>query len=499
LIITDRQSSVMGDTTEVSAKVDNFRLWFRVPAGYKVSETASPFLSAALLPAMLRGEKLVIDLSLSVSKRLLNNISVLQEIHHCWNPILKIIPIEARAVEETPINKGTSTFFSGGVDSTYTLLKHDSELDHLIFIQGFDFYFHKDLTPYLTINSLADLSQLAYKIVYAHDAISAYIRTRISQTTLKALIEYNRTFLPTYEIEELLIKDLNKIIGGELIYNEKRFIKTKLRPETKIFLQNKRNSNDIYKVNRLLLEDSFPLEIAKSDRDAYDIAIERNRKVAKKFEKTLIPVETNHFAFGYRYNLSRNLTQGSALASIALLLSFPCAYIPSAYSYNQLVPLGSHPLTDPLWSTEGVEIIHDGAEMHRSDKIIKIAENETFLDNLRVCFNDMNMNCGRCPKCLRTMIPLKIVGKSTVPFPPFPSIKKIKQLRVANNIELIFFKENYNLAVKMGNKEMQKAIKACINKYERRLFAQEADRVILHRIVKRIRKNQLEMNPDSVG
>jgi len=38
----------MGDTTEVSAKVDNFRLWFRVPAGYKVSETASPFLSAAL-------------------------------------------------------------------------------------------------------------------------------------------------------------------------------------------------------------------------------------------------------------------------------------------------------------------------------------------------------------------------------------------------------------------------------------------------------------------
>ncbi len=374
-------------------------------------------------------------------------------------------------------------------------MKHNSELNHLIFIQGFDFYFHKDSTPYLTINSLADLSQLAYKIASARDAISAYIRTRISQTTLKALIEYSQTFLPTYEIEELLIEDLNKIIGGELIYDENRFSKTKLRPETKLFLQNKHNSNDIYKINRLLLEDAFPLEIAKSERQAYDLAIERNRNIANKFEKKLIPVETNHFAFGYRYNLSRNLTQGSALASLALLLGFPCAYIPSAYSYDQLVPLGSHPLTDPLWSTEGVEIIHDGAEMRRSDKIIKIAENETALDNLRVCFNDMNMNCGRCPKCLRTMIPLKIVGKSTAPFPPFPSIKRIKKLRVANNIELIFFKENYNLAVKNGNKEMQKAIKASINKFERRLLAQKVDKVILGGIVKRLRSKSIRNKP----
>jgi len=51
-------------------------------------------LVAALFPAMSKGEGLEIDSHLTVSPRLLKNTSKLQEIHHCWNPALEIIPIK---------------------------------------------------------------------------------------------------------------------------------------------------------------------------------------------------------------------------------------------------------------------------------------------------------------------------------------------------------------------------------------------------------------------
>jgi hypothetical protein len=78
------------DTMEVSADIDGFRLWFRAPNTYQVSRSGAPFLAAALLPAMLKGEELEIDPGMPESPRLLDHVSQLREIHHCWNPVLKI-------------------------------------------------------------------------------------------------------------------------------------------------------------------------------------------------------------------------------------------------------------------------------------------------------------------------------------------------------------------------------------------------------------------------
>ena len=65
---------------------------------------------------------------------------------------------------------------------------------------------------------------------------------------------------------------------------------------------------------------SYRDSISSLDHEAYKTAITRNTSFVEGYGKKLIPVETNHYQFGYRYNLSRNLTQGSALASVALLL-----------------------------------------------------------------------------------------------------------------------------------------------------------------------------------
>jgi hypothetical protein len=72
---------------------------------------------------------------------------------------------------------------------------------------------------------------------------------------------------------------------------------------------------------------------------------------------------------------------------------------------------GSHPTLDQLWSTERTAIVHDGADARRVDKVRLLADHREALSNLKVCFAaDTARNCGRCDKCLITMMELHIAG-----------------------------------------------------------------------------------------
>ncbi len=105
---------------------------------------------------------------------------------------------------------------------------------------------------------------------------------------------------------------------------------------------------------------------------------------------------------------------GAALASVALLFQhrFRRVLIAATNTYAELFPWGSHPLLDPLWSTELTEIEHDGGEATRFDKMAYISQHEIAMRWLRVCHANPNgaYNCGRCVKCLRTRIVLRTVG-----------------------------------------------------------------------------------------
>ena len=359
--IASGQVEQQGGTIEVSAEIDGFRLWYQVPQSYAVSRAGDPFLMAALLPAMAKGELLEIDPSLPVSPRLLAGVEKVQEIHHCWNPVLKKIPISARTAPAEPLNAGAFSFFSGGVDGTHTFFKRAQEISHVVFIHGFDFF----LDP--------------------------------------------------------------------AIYAE---------------------------------------------------AVDRNSAFVRGFGKTLIPVQTNYYRFGYHHNLSMLLTQGCVLASVALLFGFRRVFIPSSFAYDELHPSGSHPLTDPLRSNEAVEIVHDGAEVPRVDKLRTIIACAPAVANLRVCATDMNVNCGRCEKCLRTMIPLRLWHLDG-PFPPFPPLSVVRRQRIHNDSERVFFAENAALAQRSQDRALRRVLLACLHRYERRQLLKEVDRVFGHGLLKR--------------
>jgi hypothetical protein len=486
--ITDWEFKKKQNTVEVSADVDGFRLWYRMPSSYRASRAGDPFLAAALLPAMVRGEELDVDPRMPISPKLLQNLSLWQEIHHCWNPVLKIIPIKATTRDAESLNDGAMSFYSGGVDSTYTFLKRMKDISHIVFIQGFDFYVNNGEASTFSAGDLGDLSQFAFKLMLAGDPVSAFLKARLSKNTLHGLFNCQSSGSDLATLEAALTLDLNKIIAGQSIYEARRFAGVRLRPETRELLVQVPDRKNLSTLNRLLLEDAYPLEIAKKTSLTYQTAIERNTSFAQSFGKTLIPVATNHFPFGYRYNLSRVLTFGSALASVALMLGFPIVYVPSSYAYSQLFPQGSHPLTDPLWSTEGVTIIHDGAEVLRVDKVKKITKCQSALANLRVCFDDMNFNCGKCPKCLRTMISLKLLHESRGPFPPFPSFKVIRKLRISGEVEMAYFKENVQLTLKADDLELREALCACLKKYEWRQLLGQLDKLLFGGHINRVRR-----------
>lgn len=111
---------------------------------------------------------------------------------------------------------------------------------------------------------------------------------------------------------------------------------------------------------------------------------------------------------------------GSVLAGVALALGGGVAtfVIPGTHDRAHLPSHGSHPDVDPLWSTERTRIHYDAADVSRTAKVRAVAASALALPRLKVCWEaDVDGNCGRCKKCLRTMLQLAFAGAvDDVPF-----------------------------------------------------------------------------------
>jgi hypothetical protein len=103
-------------------------------------------------------------------------------------------------------------------------------------------------------------------------------------------------------------------------------------------------------------------------------------------------------------------SHSSILACAAHLLGprLCSARIAAATTIRTLVPSGTHPVLDPLWSSSRVEILHDHFGLTRSEKTAEIVASPERLENLMVCqagpVPDGFLNCGECEKCLRTLL-----------------------------------------------------------------------------------------------
>ena len=128
----------------------------------------------------------------------------------------------------------------------------------------------------------------------------------------------------------------------------------------------------------------------------------------------LLRVRTNLRTFSDRFVLWGDHYVGSALATVAMLMAdrFRLVYVPATHTYGDLFPYGTHPLVEPLWLTDSVELRLHGCDVPRPAKIARIARSQLALDTLRVCWHNPGgvYNCGRCRKCVLTAVALRSIG-----------------------------------------------------------------------------------------
>src|SRR2546421_3879013 len=136
------------------------------------------------------------------------------------------------------------------------------------------------------------------------------------------------------------------------------------------------------------------------------------RQAAEEVGYNLLLLQTNLRHFTERFQ-EWGVTFGGGLAGMGVALGAGFSHVLLASSLPIGAPstYGSQPSLDPLWSTERTAIVHDGADASRAQKVRYVARYPVALRTLKVCYSaDTEHNCGRCGKCLNTMVALHAAG-----------------------------------------------------------------------------------------
>jgi hypothetical protein len=140
-------------------------------------------------------------------------------------------------------------------------------------------------------------------------------------------------------------------------------------------------------------------------------------ELAEKTGINLLPVYTNERSLDDDWNFWIDVFEGAVLAAVGHALSrrLTSVTIASSFDIPNLHCVASHPMLDPFYSSQGLRVRHDAAAISRFEKTRFLAEWDVGLQYIRVCnitdeYRADQLNCGRCEKCIRTMLALLAFG-----------------------------------------------------------------------------------------
>jgi hypothetical protein len=215
------------------------------------------------------------------------------------------------------------------------------------------------------------------------------------------------------------------------------------------------------------------------ENPVWDEAYARNAKWLAGRGVPLVPVTTNVRFVGHAFGIPWGAYFGAGLAAMGHALSPGMVVIAAGHTWRELWPDGSHPLADPLWSSGTTTVVHHGREVKRWQKLAAIAHAPEALDVLRVCWQDQGYNCGRCEKCLRTMVLLRLLGLGSPTFPPLTTLRPLARLRPSDRSEACFVEEALALAVDRGDAAAARALRASLKRWELHRLAGDLKRLML--------------------
>jgi hypothetical protein len=118
----------------------------------------------------------------------------------------------------------------------------------------------------LTASDIKDLKGLIVKLRDSKDPVSIYLREQLSPNMRQMLHEYAESKIPPDKIKPALVDEINTVIEGVSIFDEKRFAHIALTEETRKLIKQNPGGLERIRLNRLLIEEAYPDEIAKLNK-----------------------------------------------------------------------------------------------------------------------------------------------------------------------------------------------------------------------------------------
>ena len=115
----------------------------------------------------------------------------------------------------------------------------------------------------LSGDDLKDLGSLAVKLQDTRAVASNPIVAQLSAETQQLLDEYDGISSPPLALQRALISDLNRLLEAGRLYDAESFADIELSEQSQEFLaQNPQSGEALVRLNRLLLSDAYPHEVA---------------------------------------------------------------------------------------------------------------------------------------------------------------------------------------------------------------------------------------------
>ncbi len=111
--------------------------------------------------------------------------------------------------------------------------------------------------------ALKDAGSLAVKLQDTRAAVSNAIASQLSDATQRLLEEYDGASEPSVDLRKALLSDLNRRIQAGPLYDAQIFADIELSEQTQALIaQNPQNGETLVRLNRMLLSDAYPHELA---------------------------------------------------------------------------------------------------------------------------------------------------------------------------------------------------------------------------------------------
>ena len=220
-------------------------------------------------------------------------------------------------------------------------------------------------------------------------------------------------------------------------------------------------------------------DIRLNDNMLFEKSYAAVKDITSYYGKKLVLVRTNVREITDKYVRWMNC-YGAGMASVALCGLFRNVYIASDVAPNEryLAFTSAHPDLDPLWSTDTTALIHYGDGISRVEKVKALANNPMAQKHLRVCMENRNgaYNCGRCSKCVRTMLALYMAGAlSNFNFPTKLTPELVKAINYNPDPSIILHTEQtLHELQRRGEDQLANALSQALNKdpsYEKEIDA----------------------------